>query len=625
MKPTRALRGGLALAALLLVPAPTRAEDAANPDRVHIPADAGLLNVKDHGLRGDGATDDTAALLKLVRSSLDRHKTLFFPAGTYLLSDTIPWADATGVYRPWLTWQGEGRGRTALRLKDGAAGFGDRARPKSFIKTGCYDGQSRQNAAFNCYFFDLAIDTGSGNPGAVALDYCSNNNGGVVRVDIRSGDGAGVAGLSMRRDSPGPALVRHVSVRGFDAGITLGHLLFGMTFESVLLEGQREVGLAVEGNVAAVRRLVSRNRVPAVRLSGWASMVVLLDSELSGGAAEADAVELKDAPTLLLRGVTTAGYRRAVGGSDGGRPVEVPGGRVAESLHGRRFALFADAREGRTLGLPVEDAPDYFGGPGDWASVKAAGAAGDGKADDSAAVQRAMDSGKPVVYFPAGSYRLASPVVVRGGVRRVVGFSSSFADARGRTLFRFENAGPASFERFCFVDGGKLENAAAGPVVLRHVTGPEREGIVTTGEGRTWFFEDVCTSHVRLPKGAKLYARQFNCEPQPPGAGFVNDGGLAWVLGLKTEWGNTIGVTRGGGRTEVLGGLMLPAQGFKDPESPAFVVEDGEFSAAWNEITFGGATYRNVVRESRAGESRTLRPEGAGTQRSWSLYTTSGR
>jgi hypothetical protein len=68
------------------------AGDESNPDRVYIPADAGLVNVRDHGLVGDGRTDDTSALLKLVRANLNKHKTLFFPAGPYLLTNSIPWA-----------------------------------------------------------------------------------------------------------------------------------------------------------------------------------------------------------------------------------------------------------------------------------------------------------------------------------------------------------------------------------------------------------------------------------------------------------------------------------------------------------------------------------------------------
>lgn len=77
--------------------------------------------------------------------------------------------------------------------------------------------------------------------------------------------------------------------------------------------------------------------------------------------------------------------------------------------------------------------------------------------------------------------------------------------------------------------------------------------------------------------GTKLFARQLNCEPEPAGEGFVSDDALAGALGFKSEWGNTIGVTKNGGRTEVFGGLLLPAQGFKNPDAPAFIIEDAQF------------------------------------------------
>ena len=46
-----------------------------------------LINVKDYGAKGDGITDDTAAIQKAIDNNLG--KTIFFPHGTYIVSDTI--------------------------------------------------------------------------------------------------------------------------------------------------------------------------------------------------------------------------------------------------------------------------------------------------------------------------------------------------------------------------------------------------------------------------------------------------------------------------------------------------------------------------------------------------------
>ncbi|MDP1797477.1 MAG: hypothetical protein Q8K78_08355 [Planctomycetaceae bacterium] len=98
--------------------------------------------------------------------------------------------------------------------------LGDANKPKEIVKTGYYGGEEGQNAAFNCYLLDLSINSGRDNPKAIGLEYCSNN-GGVIWVDIVSEDSSGVSGPSTNRDSPGPARVEHIHIRGFGPGIAL--------------------------------------------------------------------------------------------------------------------------------------------------------------------------------------------------------------------------------------------------------------------------------------------------------------------------------------------------------------------------------------------------------------------
>lgn len=603
------------LCCLLFLSTGARAHEARS---VYIPTDAGLMNVKDYGAKGDGKTDDTAALRKAIDANLNDHRTLYFPPGVYLISDALPWRGKDGVYWPWLAWQGAGRDRTVIRLKDKCAGFQDASAPRAITKTGCYDGEQTQNAAHSCYLFDLTLDTGRENPGAIGLDFNSHNNGAVVRVDIVSGDGAGVAGLNLTRD-PGPCLIQHVRIEGFDSGIRIGSMLFGVTLEHIALTGQRKQGIDLSGNMAAIRKLVSDNQVPALRMRDWQALVVLIDSELRGGKGSAAAIENKDGPTLIVRNVKVSGYGRAIDGPHD--PVTAEEGLVREFIHGTRYSLLG--QPARTLNLPIVETPSVEEFASDeWISVKSFGARGDGETDDSLAIQKAMDSGKPVVYLPRGKYQFGKPVVVRGDVRRIVGFPAIVENTQGKVAFRFENAAhPVSLENFRFFSGGKLENAAVAPVVLRYIVGPEQQGLLTAAAGKVWFLEDVCTSKFTLPKHAQLFARQLNVEPDWPEPGMVNDGGLMWILGLKSEFGNTISVTKNGGRTEILGGLMLPAQGFGDkPDRPAIVNHDAHVSASWNEISFGTGNYKVAVEERQGKQLQRLKPEGEGTQRAWSLY-----
>src|SRR5262245_53955794 len=84
--------------------------------------------------------------------------------------------------------------------------------------------------------------------------------------------------------------------------------------------------------------------------------------------------------------------------------------------------------------VALRSAPDRPGVPaaGD---VPALGAVGDGQADDTAAVQKAVDSRVGQVRFPRGVYRLTRPVVVD---LDKVGFTALVGDGTARIVM----AGP---------------------------------------------------------------------------------------------------------------------------------------------------------------------------------------
>ena len=58
---------------------------------VRFPSDAGMQDVKAvYGAKGDGVTDDTAALQAAFRANSNKHmNTVYLPAGTYLVSEQV--------------------------------------------------------------------------------------------------------------------------------------------------------------------------------------------------------------------------------------------------------------------------------------------------------------------------------------------------------------------------------------------------------------------------------------------------------------------------------------------------------------------------------------------------------
>ena len=70
------------------------------------------------------------------------------------------------------------------------------------------------NDAYMNFVEDLTVEIGSGNPGAIGIDYLANNIGAVRDVTLRAPADSGAIGLSMMRKWPGPALVQRVTIEG---------------------------------------------------------------------------------------------------------------------------------------------------------------------------------------------------------------------------------------------------------------------------------------------------------------------------------------------------------------------------------------------------------------------------
>lgn len=575
-------------------------------DTVVYPQDANMVNVKQYGAKGDGITDDTAAIRFAVKDNLNRHRTLFFPAGTYLVSDIIEWKRNNGVFYAFLTWQGEGIGKTIIKLQDHAPRFQDPAQPRPITRPGSIDfrGKGGGNKAHNNYIFDMTFDVGQGNPGAIGVDFTASNTGAMENVEIISQDGQGFAGLDLTREV-GPCLIKNVTVKGFDVGILGGAMLIHVTLEDIHLEGQNVAGIKNTDLVMAIRHLTSNNSVPAViNNRGWNGPLVLIDSELRGGNPQVAAIESQS--NIVVRNVKTSGYKTAIKYNG----EFIPGAEVEEFVSEQPLSLFESPA--KTLNLPIEETPVFVDkNLHNWVSVAKYGAIADDNLDDSEAIQQAIDSGQTTIYFPQGKYKITKPIVVRNQVRHLIGFYSILESEPNSTtaLFRFENRKyPVIFEKFNLFNSGILENATAQPVVVRHTIGPEFRTIADNG---TWFVEDVVTNNVSLQGNQRMYARQLNCESPDPEAFLHNDGGLIWILGYKTEFGKTVSTTLNGGSTEILGGLFYPAQGVNNPDTPLIVNQNSSVSAIYREVAFG-PTYKIHIQETRDRDTKTVERDALG-------------
>jgi hypothetical protein len=220
-----------------------------------------------------------------------------------------------------------------------------------------------------------------------------------------------------------------------------------------------------------------------------------------------------------------------------------------------------------------------------------------------------MDSGATTVFLP-GTYRLGTPAIIRGNVRRVLGVGGMISYGKEKEQgrdFRIEDGSSpiVALEHFACVHGG-VEIATRRTVVLRSVADCALT-MTPAAEGGDIFAEDFVTDDLGLRK-QRLWARQLNIENQ--GTHLLNDASDVWILGYKTERGGTLLETRGGGRSEVLGGFSYTTTAGK--LAPMFVNDNSSVFAFFAEVCYNRDPFETLVSEKR-GEQVKIVNKGEGS------------
>lgn len=598
----------------LAVAAPVLAEN------IVFPPDAGVINVKErYGVAGDGKTDDTAALQRAIDETKGKPNTLYFPNGTYVVSNTLSEGGKPHSADRFLSYQGQSEAGTIIKLADRSPGFTERAAPKVVLSL--YDGTGTGDA-MRGYVRNLTLDVGKGNPGAVGLRFLANNTGGMWNVTIVSSDPqrAGKIGLDLRQGQQGPELFKQVHVMGFDHGVETGDS-FALVFEHLTLEGQNVLGFLNTARTT-IRDLVSSNRVPAFKNGKGGACVTLIEGHLTGGDSGASAI-VTETRGIFVRDLQQRGYGHMVQAANG---KFIGDATVPEWFDGTAQTLFP--AEAKSLRLPIKETPAV-----PWESDLAQWVPVDSTAHDcTEALQRAIDdaarSGKTTIYFPRApekKYLITGPIRVHGSVRRIIGMENivDIADPAGQfkagtPVFTFASSlgDTVVVERFFLLGGWKgpadaflFASDSPKPIVVQNLG---CSGIFKKPGQGEWFLEDVVTSRAStlfIGPGEKCWARQLNTET--PKADMIEvDGGQLWLLGLKTEGRATHLVAKNGAHAEVLGGVSYQSWGNQPLDPPMFKVADSDVS-----VSLGFYSYKDpfsiYVEETSGGETRTLARLGA--------------
>ncbi len=591
------------------------------PACTEFPADAGALNVRDFGAKGDGIADDTAAINAALAASGEdmgptfwQDRIVYIPNGIYRLTAPLIKRYKNGDFGSGMILIGQSREKTILRLDDKAEGYADAGKPKAMIFTTAsllgntapsnggrdYAGKGEGNDAFMNFIENMTLETGQGNPSVIGIDYLASNLGAIRHVSIQASSGSGATGIAMTRKWPGPALISDVAVQGFDVGIDVANTEYSMTLEHITLTGPRSIGLRNAQNALAIHDLHVVDAPLAVANETFDGQIVLVDAKLERSGAQAGEA-LRNAGAMNLRDVKVSGYATQLG--------QAP----SVTLDGVFDKNTRQAASLQSWSLPISDAPEIIGDPvSAWASVARFGATADTKVDSTAAIRRAMASGAHTIYFPHGTYFISDNIEVPASVRRIVGMTSTlhafnprkpgFRRDRGMLIAQ-NNLAPLNIERLAFDnsylgDQVGVEAAGSKALVLRDLVSAGTVALKRPATAGVAYLEDTCCGTMEVAGVHSVWARQFNSEGG--GIRILNRGAPLWILGVKTEGVNVVAETRENGITEILGGLLYPLRPVP-PDVPAFRTVDGKMYVACVEEAFDAKkTYAQIMNNQHA-------------------------
>ncbi len=596
----------LLLIFIFINPLQAKENSCFSPECIEFPKDAGVINVRDFGAKGDGVTDDTAAINAAIAASGDdtraifwQDKIVYFPSGTYLVSSPIHKLYKEGRYASGMVLMGQSRYKTIIKLADNAQDYQSADSPKAVIFTSAklidgnatsggkdYIGKGEGNDAFNNFIENMAIDVGSGNPGAIGIDYLANNFGAIRNVLVTAGEDSGAIGISLKRKWTGPALINKVTVEGFDVGIDTSNTEYGITMENIKLDGQRSIGLRNDHNIISAHNLqVTGSLQPLINQSAD-GLIVVINGKLEG--------RNKDKPAFINNGSMNIRNLKA-------------NGEIIDGVYNQSERISASAQ---AWSLPVKQPPlPPKDSMKNWVAVHNPSSDGDA----TEAIRKAFNSGASTIYFPNGAYYISDNIMIPPSVQRILGMGSTIRSVKQRPpkfsrelgFFRSQSGGEPltishlAFDNSYLGDQVGVELSGKRTLILRDIIGAGVTTLKRTSTGGEAFLENTCCGTLEFSGYNGAWIKQLNTEGG--GTRIINNGSPLWILGIKTEHNCTIVENKNGAITEVLGGLVYLVTP-PDKPLPAFYNIDSKLLVSYAEESFNPkATYATHIRTSKAG------------------------
>jgi len=431
---------GLGMALLAAMGSPAAPAWAGNSVFRSAPEDPQAVTV---AARGDGRSDDTDAIQQALDQATEHSAggVVFLPSGRYRITHTLLIAPAVRLF-------GVGATRPVLVLGDHTPGF-QQGIGSMVVFTGARRGAAARDfggielprvpfppptvvpfdpkvsdansSTFYSVMSNIDIEIGAGNPAATAVRFRVAQHAYLANMDFHLGSGfagiyqagnlvwnlhftGGRYGIVTEKTSPAwPFTVLDSSFEGQRSAAIREHEA-GLTLVNVTL---RKVPVGIEIDRGYGDSLWGKDvRFEAVREAG----VVISNEDSVFTQVGFDQALCRDTPVFARfrdSGRTIPGKARAYRVASFSYGLAVP--------HLGQPGQFASTAQIAALerlppapGAAIRPLPPVS----EWADARALGATGDGRTDDTAALQRAIDSHR-VLYLPLGIYRISDTLHLR--------------------------------------------------------------------------------------------------------------------------------------------------------------------------------------------------------------------
>ncbi|MGA8030711.1 MAG: glycosyl hydrolase family 28-related protein [Bryobacteraceae bacterium] len=395
------------------------------------------LTPPEFGAHADGNTDDSAAIQAAIdKAESAREGIVFVAAGRYRLTRTI-------YVWPGVRLYGYGATRPVFVLADNTPGFqkgagvmvmftgarrGDQAsagRRVPFPPPGSVPPDNAIADANSSTFYsamsNLDFEIGEGNAAAIAIRFHVAQHAYLSHMDFHIGSGlaaltqigneaedlrfyGGRYGILTEKTSPAWQFTlidslfegqREAAIREHEAGLTLIRDTFRDVATAIEIDPYYSDELWVKDsrfeNISGPAVIISNEKNPLTEI-GFENAV------------------FKNAPTFALfreSGKKVFGKSPAYRISNFNYGLIVPG----EGMTGA-IGMIYDATPLSTVPAPLPPAIPALPPTEDWVNVHTLGVAGDGATDDTAAMQKAIDSHR-VLYFPSGHYIVRNTLTLK--------------------------------------------------------------------------------------------------------------------------------------------------------------------------------------------------------------------